>query len=67
MLDKLRNSSVAQLIKDRNDGTKLPTYPSAQWWRNATEDEQAEIKEIVERTMSWSIYERDMKAHWPKR
>lgn len=58
---------VKALIVERNDETCLPAYPSAQWWRIATQEERDDLVNAVEKAgVLWATYEREMKAHWPK-
>jgi hypothetical protein len=61
--DSVKSNRVKEIIDERG----LPAYPSAQWYRNSSEDEKADLKTAVEFTgKSWADYEREMKAHWPK-
>ena len=58
--------SVAQLREQRNDGTDLPAYPSAQLWRNYSEAEKLALEVEVDRTgKDWGEYNAEMRKHWP--
>jgi hypothetical protein len=60
-----KSERVKAIIDERNDG--LPAYPSAQWWRTASQEERDDLMATVESTGNkWSTFEREMKAHWPK-
>ncbi len=61
---------VAHLVISRaqDDDTYLPVFPSAQMWRNMTDDEKDEFVNVVEKSgKKWKAYENDMKALWPRK
>lgn len=62
-----RPDKIQKMILDRSldHDDLLPEIPSAQVWKNFTEDERDSFINAVEKVQKWSTYERTMKAHWP--
>lgn len=66
---ELTHPKIRKLIENRSqdDDSGLPEIPSAQLWKNLTQEEKDEFVSVVEKHMKWSTYEQNMKACWPKR
>jgi len=57
---------IAKELKIKNtDGTFYFAYPSAQMWRNMTDEEQETLKGAVGK--NWSSYFKEMIKTWPKK
>lgn len=67
-LELSSHPKVKKLLENRalDDDTGLPEIPSAQLWRNFTQEEKDDFIAIVEKQMKWGTYEQNMKACWPK-
>ena len=61
------NVKVLVLERAQDDDTYLPMVPSAQTWRNMTDEEKDEFVSVVTKTgKKWTAYENDMMNYWPK-
>ena len=56
---------VEELKIENTNGTFYFAYPSAQMWRNMTEEEQELLK--IEVGKNWSSYFKEMIKTWPKK
>lgn len=62
-----KSKKVKDLIKERqkdNPDTKLPKIPSAQMWKDLSEDERQEIKDLLK--IEGLNPDEVLTAHWPK-
>lgn len=69
MQEKVRTKKIQDLVDlGKLDGDKrLPKYPSAQLYRNMSEDEKDDLQDIVVSVgKRWDAYEKEMKSLWPK-
>ena len=68
VLTKDRPAKIKRLILNRaiDSDDMLPEVPSAQFWKNMTDEEKDSFIDAVEKTgKKWSAYEQYMKSHWP--